>query len=61
MQPLSNSSLPWITPGKPNKSGEKTVLAGPIAFTAALGDIIDYISYDNVDPAIADLVAIPLP
>lgn len=40
---------------------EKTVLAGPIAFSPALGDIVQYLSYDNVDPAIADVVAIPLP
>ena len=42
-------------------SGEKTVLAGPIPFSPVLGDVVEYISYDNVDPAIADLVAIPLP
>lgn len=42
-------------------AGETTVLAGPIAFSPLLGDIVDYISYNNVDPAIADLVAIPLP
>jgi hypothetical protein len=42
-------------------NGEKTVLAGPIAFSPALGDIVKYLSYDNVDPAIADVVAIPLP
>lgn len=42
-------------------TGETTVLAGPIAFSPVLGDVVDYISYDNVDPAIADLVAIPLP
>lgn len=41
--------------------GEKTVIAGPIAFTAELGDVFEYIAYDNVDPATADLVAIPLP
>ena len=42
-------------------AGEKTVLAGPIPFSPVLGDVVEYIAYDNVDPAIADLVAIPLP
>jgi len=46
----------YLTP-----NGAKTVLAGPIAFSPALGDILNYLSYDNVDPAIADVVAIPLP
>ena len=40
---------------------EKTILAGPIALTTTLGDVLEYIVYDNVDPAIVDLVAIPLP
>jgi hypothetical protein len=40
---------------------EKTIIAGPVPFSPALGDVVDYISYDNVDPAIADIVAIPLP
>lgn len=40
---------------------QKTVLAGPIAFSPMLGDVVNYLSYDNVDPAIADIVAIPLP
>lgn len=42
-------------------AGEKTVLAGPIAFSPQVGDILDYISYDNVDPAIIDVVQVPLP
>ena len=42
-------------------AGQKTVIAGPIAFSPVLGDILNYISYDNVDPAIADVVLIPLP
>jgi len=43
-------------------AAEKTVIAGPVALTTALGDIVDYIAYDNVgDPSIADLVLIPLP
>ncbi|MGI9271289.1 MAG: DUF4397 domain-containing protein [Woeseiaceae bacterium] len=46
----------YLTP-----SGETTVLAGPIAISPVYGDVLDYISYNNVDPAIADLVAIPLP
>lgn len=40
---------------------EKTVLAGPIAFSPQLGDVANFISYDNVDPAIADIVLIPQP
>ena len=40
---------------------EKTVLAGPIAFSPQVGDIANFISYDNVDPAIADVVMIPPP
>jgi hypothetical protein len=46
----------YLTP-----NGEKTVLAGPVAFSPVLGDIVYYIDYDNVDPAIADIVEIPLP
>ena len=42
-------------------STEKTVITGPITLSLALGDVVDYVSYDNVDPAIADIVAIPLP
>lgn len=42
-------------------AGEKTIIAGPIALTAALGDVFQYIAYDNVDPATADLVEISLP
>lgn len=40
---------------------QKTVLAGPIAFSPMLGDVVKYLSYDNVDPAIADVIAIPAP
>lgn len=46
----------YLTP-----NGAKTVLAGPVAFSPALGDVIYYMSYDNVDPAIADLVPLPPP
>lgn len=46
----------YLTP-----NAAKTVLAGPVAFSPALGDIVYYISYNNVDPAIADLVPLPLP
>jgi hypothetical protein len=42
-------------------SGEKTIIAGPEPVTAAYGDVYEYISYDNVDPATADLVSIPTP
>lgn len=42
-------------------AGEKTVISGPVPLTTALGDVFEYLSYDNVDPATADLVLIPLP
>jgi hypothetical protein len=42
-------------------SGEKTIIEGPIAITTAFGDVLEYITYDNVDPATLDLVLIPLP
>lgn len=41
--------------------GEKDVIVGPVRLDAATGDIIDTVIYDNVDPAIADLVFIPQP
>lgn len=41
--------------------GEKTIIAGPVRMDVALGDVVDVIAYDNVDPAIADLVFIPAP
>ena len=40
---------------------EKTIIEGPVAFTTNLGDVLEYIAYDNVDPATMDIVAIPLP
>lgn len=42
-------------------AGEKTVIAGPIAAPMNFGEVLDYISYDNVDPTTADIVLIPLP
>jgi len=42
-------------------SGEKTIIAGPEPVTVAYGDVYEYISFDNVDPATADLVSIPNP
>lgn len=42
-------------------SADKTVIAGPVALTTTLGDVLEYLSYDNVDPATADLVLIPNP
>ena len=41
--------------------GEKTVIAGPVRLDLALGDIVDVIALDNVDPAIADIVFVPDP
>jgi hypothetical protein len=47
----------YLTP-----TGDKAVLAGPLALDMMLGDVFEYIAYDNVaDPMIADLVPIPLP
>ncbi|MEM7432286.1 MAG: hypothetical protein AAF351_10205 [Pseudomonadota bacterium] len=37
------------------------VIAGPIPLTTALGDVIEYVIYDNADPATADIVLIPDP
>ena len=42
-------------------SGEKTVLAGPIALDLANGDIVQTVIYENVDPAVVDVEFIPLP
>jgi hypothetical protein len=41
--------------------GEKIPLAGPIPFTAALGDVFETIIYENVDPNVVDFVFIPAP
>jgi hypothetical protein len=47
----------YLTP-----AGEKDVITGPVALDTMLGDVIEYIAYDNVtDPMTADLVSIPLP
>ncbi len=43
------------------EAAEKTIITGPVALTTALGDVLEYIIYDNVDPATADLVVIPAP
>ena len=41
---------------------EKTVITGPIPLDSMLGDVFEYVIYDNVlDPMTADLVLIPLP
>jgi len=42
--------------------GEKDVITGPIALDTMLGDVFEYIAYDNLlDPMTADLVSVPLP
>ena len=41
--------------------GEKTIILGPVRIDLANSDIVNAIIYDNVDPATADLVFIPLP
>lgn len=40
---------------------EKTVLFGPLPFDANLGDVIDVVIYDTVDPAVPDVVIVPAP
>jgi hypothetical protein len=46
----------YVTP-----AGEKTILAGPTPVDAALGDIIDVMLLDTVDPSTAQLLFIPSP
>jgi len=47
----------YLTP-----AGSKTIVTGPIAISTVLGDVFEYIAYDNLaDPMIVDLVSIPLP
>ena len=41
--------------------GDKAILAGPITIDAALGDIIDVMALDTVDPSTAQVLFIPLP
>jgi hypothetical protein len=41
--------------------GEKTVLAGPIAFEAELGEVYDAIIYETAEPTIVDFVFVPVP
>jgi hypothetical protein len=41
---------------------EKTIITGPFAFDTLLGDVFEFIAYDDVtDPMTADLVSIPIP
>ena len=42
-------------------AGEKTILDGPIAYDAALGDVHEAILLNRVDPALAEFRFIPLP
>ena len=42
-------------------AGEKMVIVGPVRLDVSLGDVVDLIAYDTVDPATADLVFVPLP
>ena len=46
----------YLTP-----AGEQTIITGPVRFDPALGDILDVIALDAVDPSSADIVFIPLP
>ena len=60
-------SPPTINTGDGDKelylttADEKTIISGPVSLTIAYGDVYEYVSFDNVDPATADLVEIPLP
>ncbi|MEJ2128288.1 MAG: DUF4397 domain-containing protein [Woeseiaceae bacterium] len=42
-------------------TGETTVLAGPIAWDAVAGDVVESIIFENVDPNIVDFVFLPAP
>jgi hypothetical protein len=42
-------------------SGEKTVLAGPLALDLGNGDIVQALITENVDPAVVDVTFLPLP
>ena len=39
--------------------GEKTIIAGPVRLDAALGDVVEVIIFDTVDPATAELRILP--
>ncbi|NNC76861.1 MAG: DUF4397 domain-containing protein [Woeseiaceae bacterium] len=41
--------------------GEKTIVAGPFELTVALGDVVEAIVLDTVDPATAEIRVIPAP
>jgi hypothetical protein len=38
---------------------EKTIISGPLPVTVALGDVVEILFYDAVDPAIIDMRIIP--
>ena len=40
---------------------EKEVLAGPFRLDVALGDVVDMVVYDTVDPAVMEIVTYPIP
>jgi hypothetical protein len=41
---------------------EKTIIAGPFALDTLLGDVFEFIAYDDVtDPMTADIVSVPVP
>ncbi|MDH3614487.1 MAG: DUF4397 domain-containing protein [Gammaproteobacteria bacterium] len=41
--------------------GEKTLLAGPVPLDVALGDVLEAIIYETIDPTVVDLVIAPVP
>ena len=46
----------YLTP-----AGEQTIITGPVRFDPALGDIVDVIVLDAIDPSSADIIFIPPP
>ena len=60
-QPLQSTFQPGSYDIYVTVAQEKTVLAGPTRLDVELGDIVDLIILDNTDPAIADLLFVPVP
>lgn len=42
-------------------SGAKDILAGPVQIDVVLGDVVDIVVFDTVDPAVLDLRILPAP
>lgn len=41
--------------------GQSEVLAGPLPIDVSIGDVVDLVAFDTVDPAILELVEFPVP